>query len=226
MNDIAIFAGDRATTYDSFANDWIPFYPQLMASVPSLLASELPVKASEVLVVGSGTGNELRALAQQHPDWSLTGIDPSPELVQQARQKLAAFPNVQLYDGYVTDLPTANQYQAATLLLVLHFVPDDGSKLALLRAIAQRLRPGAPFLLADIYGSPAELSVQLPLLRRLLPPHLDPEAVAHRLKHLPERIQHVSTTRLRQLLVDSGFEPPRQFFKAAIYGAWWTKKRS
>jgi tRNA (cmo5U34)-methyltransferase len=34
-------------------------------------------------------------------------------------------------------------------MLVMHFLPDDGEKLELLKAISKRLKPGATFILAD-----------------------------------------------------------------------------
>ncbi len=40
-------------------------------------------------------------------------------------------------------------------MLVMHFVPDDGFKLWLLKNIAQRLKPGAELILADLYGDPS-----------------------------------------------------------------------
>lgn len=65
------------------------------------------------------------------------------------------YERVQLYRGYVDSLPEAKIYDAATLLLVMHFIPDDGSKLLLLQNIAKRLRSGATFVLADLHGDRA-----------------------------------------------------------------------
>ncbi|MEL6970990.1 MAG: class I SAM-dependent methyltransferase [Bacteroidota bacterium] len=222
--NIAIFSDQRAANYDTFVYDWIPFYPQLLETIPSMLDLTMSPFQNSVLVVGSGTGNELLTLAQKRPDWALWGIDPSPDMVMQAHEKLAAFPQVQVREGYVADLAEIPAYSAATLLLVLHFLPDDGSKLDLLQQIAQRLQAGAPLIIADIYGTAQELGRNLEFLRAMLPPHLSADAVEDRIQALPQRIQHIPESRLAELLQESGFEPPRRFFQAAIYGGWLTRK--
>ncbi len=222
--NIAIFSDQRAANYDSFVHDWIPFYPQLLDMLPRMLDLTMSPFQNSVLVVGSGTGNELLKLAQNRPEWNLSGVDPSPDMVQQAQEKLAAYPQVQVREGYVNDLPEIPAFSAATLLLVLHFLPDDGSKLQLLQQIAQRLQAGAPLIIADIYGTAPELGRNLEFLRAMLPPHLSAEAIEERIQAIPQRIQHISEDRLSALLQESGFEAPRRFFQAAIYGGWLTRK--
>jgi SAM-dependent methyltransferase len=51
--------------------------------------------------------------------------------------------------GYIFDTPPG-PFDAATCLLTLHFVPDDGAKEQTLREIRRRLKPGAPFVLVDL----------------------------------------------------------------------------
>ena len=50
--------------------------------------------------------------------------------------------------GAVDDLPPDERFDAATLTGLLHHLPGDEAKRAVLRSIAQRLRPGAPLVLA------------------------------------------------------------------------------
>ncbi|MEL6673063.1 MAG: class I SAM-dependent methyltransferase [Bacteroidota bacterium] len=220
--EIAIFEGERAQGYDDFVYQWIPPYQDLMTCVPVLLSRHLKGRSGPILVVGSGTGNEINAFHQRFPHWKMVGIDPSPDMVAQSREKLAHISHLRIEEGYVADLPTSPQFEAATLLLVLHFVPDDGAKLELLKDIRFRLTPGAPLIIADIFGSAAELTENLALLQALLPPELDPEAVQDRLEKLPGRIQHIPEKRLQELLGEAGFEPGRRFLQSAIYGGWIT----
>lgn len=49
-------------------------------------------------------------------------------------------------------MPTTPLYDAATCILAMHFVPDDGSKLALLQSIAQRLKSSTVFILVDVFS--------------------------------------------------------------------------
>lgn len=53
--------------------------------------------------------------------------------------------------GQVETMPPAPPFDAATLILVLHFVKGDAARAALLGAIAARLKPGAPLLLTSLY---------------------------------------------------------------------------
>jgi len=135
----AIFENGRASNYDQFVTAWIPNYHYFIDLLPTLLEDQL---GDEMLVVGCGTGNEISSIIRKDPKWKITGVDPSPEMVSQAREKLSDYPNVTLVDGRVSDLPGNESFGSASLLLVLHFLPDDGAKLALLKDISSRMKSG------------------------------------------------------------------------------------
>ena len=102
----------------------------------------------DLLVVGAGGGAEIERFLPDNPDWRVTGVDPSREMLDLARVKadhLGVADRVTLIQGSVDDVPVARRFDAATCLFVLHFLPDD-AKLALLRGITQHLQPGAPAL--------------------------------------------------------------------------------
>lgn len=107
--------------------------------------------SSKILVVGSGWGDEIFIFGKPNPDWRFVGVDLSEEMLNLARARFAAenLPNkVELHQTDARNLTDEN-FDAATCILTLHFVPDDGAKLAVLQAIRQRLKPGAPFFLVD-----------------------------------------------------------------------------
>jgi tRNA (cmo5U34)-methyltransferase len=104
----------------------------------------------ELLVVGAGGGAEIERFLPENPDWRLTGVDPSRDMLAVAQAKverLGLGDRVTLIQGTVETLPTEARFDAATCLFVLHFLPDE-EKLALLRGIAARLRPDEPLLVA------------------------------------------------------------------------------
>lgn len=115
-----------------------------------VLLAEITPADGVVLVVGAGGGLDTRALARMQAGWRFVGVDPSAKMLDLARNVLgeAASGRVQLLEGTVSDAPEG-PFDAATLILVLGMIPDDGSKLTLLREIRRRLRPGAPFVLVD-----------------------------------------------------------------------------
>ena len=128
---------------------FMPGHAGVLQMAGVLLAETVPADG-QVLVVGAGGGLDTRALARLGPGWRFVGVDPSPQMLDLARavvgDEVAA--RLQLIEGTVADAP-AGPFDAATLILVLGMIPDDGSKLALLEGIARRLRPGAPFVLVD-----------------------------------------------------------------------------
>jgi tRNA (cmo5U34)-methyltransferase len=104
----------------------------------------------ELLVVGAGGGAEIESLLSANPDWRLTGVDPSADMLALARAKaehLGVLDRVTLVRGTVDELPDDGRFDAAVCLFVLHFLPDE-AKLATLRGIHRRLRPRAPLLVA------------------------------------------------------------------------------
>ena len=85
--------------------------------------------------------------ARNHPDWRLTGIDPSAEMLALAVKTMGDTANrANLICGFVPDAPPG-PFDAATCILTLHFVPRE-ERLPTLQAIRARLKPGAPFVCA------------------------------------------------------------------------------
>lgn len=116
----------------------------------ALLENKL-AERSKILIVGAGWGDEISLLAAPNPEWQFVGADLSEEMLKLARARFAHenLPNkIELHQTQIGELPDEN-FDAATCILTLHFVADDGAKLSMLKAIRQRLKSGAPFFLAD-----------------------------------------------------------------------------
>ncbi|ABX04718.1 Methyltransferase type 12 [Herpetosiphon aurantiacus DSM 785] len=106
---------------------------------------------AKILVVGAGWGDEIAALATANPGWQFVGVDVSEDMLRLARSRFATAPlpnTIALHHTDVRDLDDEN-FDAATCILTLHFIADDGAKLAMLQAIHQRLKPGGPFFVVD-----------------------------------------------------------------------------
>lgn len=221
MSKIEIFENERATGYDNFVETWIPNYNYFLDKLPKLLRE---TTRKELLVVGCGTGNEMERFTRATEHWEITGIDPSPEMIKQAREKLGHSKHVKLIEGLVGDLG-AKKYGAATLLLVLHFL-NEGEKLNILKDIKERLDPEAPLVILDITGDENQIRTNLEILRLLLPDGLAEEQIDNRLNRIKNDLHSVSWERLSALCVEAGFEPPVHFFQTAIYVGWLTKRKS
>lgn len=222
MNKIEIFEGDRAAQYDNFVDTWIPNYRFFMSMVPKLLKH---VKDKNLLVAGCGTGNEILAFGDELPKWHITGVDPSIEMLQQAKKNLNCFPNIQLINSSVDELPKGTNFGAATLLLVLHFLEDDGNKLTLLKEISNRIKSDAPFILLDITGDKKQLKENLGILRKLILGAVDKEQIDMRINRIFNELHSISEKRLSDLLIRAGFKKPTRFYQSTIYMGWITRKK-
>lgn len=222
MDKVEIFENERAAGYNQFVETWIPNYHYFLDRLPKLLSETNP---KDLLIVGCGTGNEIERFIQAPGHWEITGIDPSPEMIRQANEKLQRYENVTLIEGVLTDIDIEKKYSAASLLLVLHFLEDNGNKLKLLKDIATRLASGATFVMLDITGDKNQIRQNLRILRFLLPDGLDEELISNRLNRIENELYYISEERLSELCKEAGFEPPVRFFQSAIYMGWLTKKK-
>ncbi|WPP48871.1 class I SAM-dependent methyltransferase [Catalinimonas niigatensis] len=227
---IEFFEGERATQYDDRIPTWVPNYQFVQQSVPSILKSYLPVEGErKLLIAGCGTGQEISEIKRLKTAWKVTGIDPSPQMIRLAQMKLAYRENdthLLLKTGVVSDLPADQKYDAATLILVMHFIPDtEDGKLNLLRNIAQRLHSGAPLIISDIYA-PEDFQQQRQYFRQyMISKGLEPQMVDEGLQHVKEDTHRLTTDRLGELLQEAGFHTPHMFSKAFYYGGWVVEKR-
>jgi len=112
---------------------------------------------ARVLEVGSGTGAVVQAIAELPKTSTVLGVDPSPVLIQKARDRFGSLPGVtfQEMDGRTLTFPD-NDFDAAIFHLTLCHV--DGSEMALAEAF-RVLRPGG--ILAIFDGDYATVTVAL-----------------------------------------------------------------
>ena len=201
---------------DALARQQIPGYSSLARLSVSLLAGypSLAPAGSQVLVVGCGTGAELREAQGLRPDWALTGVDPAASLLDEARRRLgAAAQQVRWVDSRVEDLPGEASYGAAIAVLVLQELPDDGAKLAFLSALARLLQPGAPLVLVDVLagfgGMASGTTQQFQAALKRFQGDANTQAVT------PATPLHlIGEARRSALLAAAGFSDPLRFYQA------------
>ena len=180
---------------------------------------------ANILVVGAGGGaREIVTAAALEPDWRFTAVDPSQPMMDIAIAQLdqAGFADrTSVHLGYVDELAEATQFDAATLIGVLHHLPGQDAKRHMLRSIASRLRPGAPLVLAGNRMTYA----QHPLLLaawgerwRMQGAGVD-EVQAKLGKILQGADPPISEQAVADLLSEAGFGPPTWFFSSLFWGA-------
>ena len=105
---------------------FMPGHGGVLQMAGGLLAETMP-DDGRVLVVGAGGGLDTRALAEAGPKWRFVGVDPAPAMLDLARAIVGPEVNerLELIKGVAADAPPG-PFDAATLILVLGMIPDDG----------------------------------------------------------------------------------------------------
>jgi tRNA (cmo5U34)-methyltransferase len=127
----------RADDYDVQIRRFIPHYDEMMAPADG-----------HVLDLGGGTGALSSAVLDGLPGVRVTVLDVDPEMLAEARRRLARFGDrVSFREGSFLDpLPAADAVVAS---LALHHVHDLQSKTGVYRAIRDALSPGGVLLNLD-----------------------------------------------------------------------------
>ena len=163
--------------------------------------------------LGCGTGAVTEFLAPVLD--RLIAVDGAQEMLDAARERLAPYPHVELRRGELERLPLeAGRIDAATLILVLHHLPDPAKVIS---EVARVLRPGGRILIVDLL------------------PH-EREEYRQEMGHVwlgfsEERIRrHLQKTgfiepRFRPLPPEPGTQGPLLFFAGASRGAGTEKQK-
>lgn len=193
-----------------------------------VVLSELPEDA-HILCVGAGTGEDLFGLAHQYPHWHFTAVDPSEpmmEVCQSRAQKQGIASRCAFHAGYLSSLETADKFDAATCLLVSHFIKDTEERRALFKGIASRLVPDGMLVSADFSGdksSPdfdSHLSLWLQMMRYA---DVSPREIEKTRTSLDDYISVLAPDEIEELIRSGGFNNPTLFYQAILVRAWYAK---
>lgn len=215
---------DVVRRYAQGPSAFVPAY-QYMQRMAGQLLHEAIGATGEVLVLGAGGGLELEAFATRSPGWNFMGVDPAGEMLKAARERVAsvgASNRVQWHQGYIFDAPRG-PFDAATCLLTLHFVPDDGEKERTLAEIRQRLKPGSPFVLVDCCIDLAAPDAARGLARYrnfALESGAEPEQVDSTCVRLTTVLKMVSASREEELLAAAGYSDIELFYAGLSWRGW------
>ncbi len=209
--------------FDLVAQQLIPGYASLARLGVALLAAS-PRGAqpgAAVLVAGCGTGAELVEARAQRPDWRITALDPSASMLAAARQRLgdpAQDGGISWRQARVEELDETEQFAGALSVLVLQSLPDDGTKLRFLTALARSLEPGGQLLLVDLMAperSPLQAQVQQAWLGFQRASGLDDRD--DQLASHTHGLHPIGPSRLTALVNAAGFGDPARVFQALDY---------
>ncbi|QRO01229.1 methyltransferase domain-containing protein [Archangium violaceum] len=209
------FGADRAAHYDAQAAISLPGAQALYEVGVSALASQLDGQdAASLLFVGMGTGAELMPyLRFDVPGWRFTGVDPSDAMLAVARKRLEAeglLSRTHLHVGELHTLPPRPPFDGAQMMGVLHHVQGHEARLELLREVARRLKPGAPFVVGCRIGKdPVLTNVEFRRWRAYGTP---PDELERRRQAFSTLQPVESDAALFAMLAQAGMVAPRPIF--------------
>lgn len=221
------FDASRADEYAQQSRIALAGYDACHDLLACMLAAHLGSgQPARILVVGAGgTAQEILACAALEPLWQFCAVDPSAAMLELAVSQLQARDLLERTDvhlGTLDDLAQGEAYDAATLVGVLHHLPGEAAKQKILAQLAQRLKPGAPLILA---GNQQPYASQPLLLaawgQRWRQQGASAEQMQAKLgKILQGADPPASEAAIAQLLADAGFGAPTRFFSSLFWGAW------
>lgn len=197
----------------------VPGLADLHKMATLLLAEQAP-GAAHMLVVGAGGGLEIRAMAEMRPDWRFTGVDPSPAMLDIARQTTApCAERTQLVHGTAVDAPPG-PFDGAVCLLTLHFL-EWHERLETLQEIRRRLKLGGVFVAAHHTEIDEQAGLWLARSARFgVGPKSAPGQAAASAKAMGERLPLLSPLREEACFLEAGFQRPSLFYAALSFRGW------
>jgi tRNA (cmo5U34)-methyltransferase len=221
------FDASRADEYEQQSRIGLAGYDACHELSACILAATLGRgRQAKVLIAGAGGGaKEIVTAGALEKNWRFTAVDPSRPMMDLAEMRIKEAKladRTEIFLGTVDDLPKGMLFDAATLIGVLHHLPGDAAKMSILRALATRLKPAAPLVVAGNHYAYASQPLLLAAWgeRWRLHGASDAEIEAKRGKIMqgadPPHSEHV----VEALLAEAGFEKPTRFFSSLFWGAW------
>ncbi len=222
------FDTERAEAYDNQFAAMQPIKEAVHLLIQAQFA-DLPPDA-RILMAGAGTGAEARYLALRFPGWHFTLIDPSAPMLTVARRHAEAegfAERCTFIADYVSAAPQ-DAHDAATSLLVSHFLTETSARQSLFEEIFARLKPGGLLFNLDLCADRQAATFQetldlwLGLMRQSSVPE---EMRAKWTKAFGKDFGVHGPSQLEALIEAAGFTPPAPVFQAAMMRGWTAAKR-
>ena len=215
--------------YEERINAVIPGVEDMYDMAYSFLKLKLPQKA-RLLIAGVGPGKDLVHFGSRNSDWEIDGVDPLPEMIKAAEEKLVQYNlKANLHLGYVDDLPLKPVYDGASAIFVIHWLPDDDKKMLFLNSISARLKPGAVFIHVTVQGVQGSNDYQVTQeawKNFQVKKGRTPEEIDELYKIIENDIYPVpSDKKAIALLNDAGFVDVQRFYTGYFISGWMAFKK-
>ncbi|KPA14922.1 SAM-dependent methyltransferase [Candidatus Magnetomorum sp. HK-1] len=222
------FGDKHASVYDEKIRKVIRGYNEMHDLSYYLLKDNLSENA-KILVIGIGTGHEAVTYAEKQEGWYIVGVDPTPEMVKSSKNKiiqLGLADKIEVVEGRVENLKE-NNFDAATSILVMQFLKDNGDKENYLHNISAKLKKGAKIIVIDLEGEKGSKKFNLLLSawkRHQYSSRDDIEQIDKDFEHVDADLQFIPEERVVDLLKLTGFINICKFYQSYLFGGYIAEK--
>ena len=230
MKTPIVFDQQHASSYDKQFAKLAPVRDALNLLMRMVL-SKLPADA-RILCIGVGTGKELIDLAQAFPQWRFTAVEPAAPMLDICRQRAeecGVLSRCTFHEGYLDSLPKSDSFNAATSLLVSHFLQQIEERRQFFRQIAARLCPGGYLVNADIasdMSTSAHKSLFEVWMQTLKYAEMPAEQVEKFRASFGQDVAVLPPQEVESIIASSGFDAPVLFLQTLFIHAWYFKLAS
>lgn len=215
----------HAAAYDQKFAKLAPIRDALHLLIQAVF-SPLPAQA-RILCVGAGTGAEIMYLAQKNPGWHFTAVEPSAPMLAVFRRKAeesGIASRCEFHQGYLDSLPPTEAFDAATSLLVSHFILARADRTAYFSNIASRLRPSGLLASADLAydtASPAYAGLLDVWMQMMTGADMPPENIEALRTAYSRDVALLPLPEVASILTEGGFQNPTLFLQTGLIHAWY-----
>lgn len=220
----------QAVSYDKQWSRMAPLNNALHLLLGAVF-SDLPEDA-HILCVGAGTGAELIFLARKFPQWRFTVVEPSAGMLEVCRRRAGEegfASRCVFHQGYVESLPVAENFHAATALLVSQFILEPEARAGFFRDIARRLHPGGMLASSDLAADMDTADYQRLLevwLQLMKTNGVPPEGLERMRAAYGRDVALLPPAQVKDIIVSGGFEMPTRFLQTCLIHAWFARRAS
>jgi tRNA (cmo5U34)-methyltransferase len=144
---------------DTYLDEMLAEIPVFQEFQDRLAEATEGAEAESILELGIGTGETTRRVLARHPGARLTAIDSSPEMLERARSSYA---DADLRLSRLEDPLPEGPFDLVFSALAVHHL-DGAGKRDLFRRVAEIVKPGGRFVLADVVVPEREEDTQIPI---------------------------------------------------------------
>jgi tRNA (cmo5U34)-methyltransferase len=227
-NKMVSFDMERAMLYDQ-RNRKLSVLAESLHLQMRIILSGLPSDAN-VLCVGAGTGAELIYLAKTFPSWQFTALDPAEAMLNLCKQKAVENGIEQrcvFHCGYIDSLPLTKPFDAATSILVSHFLMDKTERVNFFSQIAAQLSSGGVLVNADLSfdtsapNYPIVMAKWLQILKFADWPPNDVDKLPEVYK---QHVAMLPPNEVESIIQQGGFNAPVLFSQSLFIHGWFAQK--